>query len=111
MKRGALFASATLVCLMGAGCLRAPSPSVSVVVPEVRIDRPANGSQTDAASIDVAGTSNMPSVLINGNSHLVINGLFSVPVDLVPGANDISVQAENGYSTTTLRINITRTSL
>lgn len=110
MKRRAAFVLATVLSLTGAGCFNRLSTSVPVAIPEIRIERPANGSQTDGSSVEVAGRSNMPTVSVNGNSHLVVNGSFAVPVDLEEGANDISIQAENGYSTTTLHVTVTRTS-
>jgi len=60
--------------------------------PELRIDFPSNGYQTNVQTVEVRGvTEDGATMLVNGVETPVIGTLFSADVDLVEGPNTITV--------------------
>ncbi|MBU1908235.1 hypothetical protein KKF59_03885 [Patescibacteria group bacterium] len=94
--------------LSGSGCAQQPLAQVSPNLPTLEIVSPFQGTVTTTTSIEINGTSNNHEVLVNGNRHLVIDGIFSVSIELTAGLNDILLQAGNGYTTTSQTLRIER---
>lgn len=106
MNKG-VFALGLTLTLMGAGCTSShPRLPAS---PDLRITSPASGREIAESEIQIAGTSNMPAVYINGDMHIVTEGRFVVPVQLRVGVNTFTLIAGNGYTTSSLPLSVIRT--
>jgi hypothetical protein len=62
--------------------------------PELRVDHPIDGMQTNERTITVRGVTELGAmVMVNGEEVVVIGTLFQASVDLVEGPNTITVEA------------------
>lgn len=78
--------------------------------PKLEVASPANGLVTDAASIEVKGTTEAGAkVLVNGNEVTNNSGQFSTTINLNEGANAIKVEAvDKSGNKTTKELSVTR---
>lgn len=106
--KSCIFLLLAALIFSGAGCARQPLAKVSPNLPTLEIVSPPQGTVTTTTSIEINGKSNNPEILVNGNRHLVIDGIFSVLIELATGTNNIVLQAGNGYTTTTQALQIQR---
>ncbi|MBU2613057.1 hypothetical protein KJ925_01170 [Patescibacteria group bacterium] len=106
-----LIALACSMAILGVGCAHSgppPSSSGPSGIPLLRVETPANGSETTLASVDIVGRTDVGRIIVDGSSHDVTDGRFMVPVSLVVGTNMIALIAGNGLSTTTQSLRIER---
>jgi hypothetical protein len=96
-----------VIIVAGAGCASSARPSMPAL-PVVNIESPANGTITASSSVQVVGQSNVPTIFVDGRVVDVPAGQFVVPVHLVEGTNPIEILAGNGYTSTSLILNVTR---
>ncbi len=96
-----------LLCLFGAGC--SPTRVIQNQLPELRVEQPTNNSVTSNERVTITGSSNMPFVFVGGDQYPIDHQTFSAPVTLVPGNNEILLVAGNGYTTTTAKLYLQRT--
>ncbi|NBD38950.1 MAG: hypothetical protein GVY10_10305 [Verrucomicrobia bacterium] len=66
--------------------------------PLLNVSYPADGDLVNTPNITITGTvsSNVNSVVINGQSATITNGIFSLPYTLTTGENILYILAENG---------------
>lgn len=107
MKR--YFAFAATLLLLGAGCRQqVATPEPLPAVPDIRVVSPANGSMVVQDKIEIMGTSNMPSITIDGAKYPVTQGVFKAEVHLLEGTNTFDLEAGTGFTTTTLTLLVSR---
>lgn len=98
-----------LLLLAGAGCASSSlSEQRRVMLPEIFVERPVNGFVTTSSTVELTGRTNMPDVVINQQRYPVVDGRFSVNVNLIPGTHSFEFIVANGLTTTTLQRTITR---
>ncbi len=80
--------------------------------PKIEISTPANGFETEAAKVEVKGTTEKGAkVSVNGDSVENNEGQFAVEIKLNEGKNSIQVVAEDGAGNKTVKtLSVTRNS-
>ncbi|MEO5927400.1 MAG: hypothetical protein ABIO72_01730 [Patescibacteria group bacterium] len=100
------FILSAVLLLMGVGC----KPSVAKLpsYPDLRVTSPASGSVMSGSEASITGATNMPTVSLDGKTHLVTQGHFSITVPLHVGLNTFTLSTGNGYTTSTVPVSIVR---
>ncbi len=111
-----LFFVLLLLVIFGAGCYEASKtvePDTEVKksvsgIPMIDVTKPALISTTTEQTIEIAGTTDQEIVYILGTPIKTPNGNFSSMLVLDPGTHIVPVSVSNGFTTTTISLQITR---
>ncbi|MBD3281531.1 hypothetical protein GF391_02180 [Candidatus Uhrbacteria bacterium] len=75
-------------------------------IPILDIIEPGLATTTRAESMIVKGETDQEKVYVANQAFDVINGEFAARVDLKPGLNITTIEAGNGFTTTTINLQI-----
>jgi|GEM_PF-5838572 len=93
------------ICSALAGCGRAKQ---SLSLPNLQVRQPLSGTVYTWPTIELEGTTDQKTVLVNGREVTTPDGILHYVYPLDFGRNDIDVSAGNAVGTTTVRLVITR---
>jgi len=96
-----------LLAGFGAGCASPAKPNMPTL-PEIKIESPTNGSVTSSSNVLLIGQSNVPAISVNGQPFDASSGRFAVRVLLLEGSNSFEIIGGNGYTSSSLILNVTR---
>lgn len=77
-------------------------------IPMLDVTHPSLATSTSAESIQIKGETDQDTVYVANKAITVQSGEFATSVDLKTGLNIISVETGNGFTTTTISLQITK---